>query len=282
MDSLINLDEELNVDVSYRDRVKSRFKKHLEKNEITSVISTKEFQNPVEEADFNIDVVRNINDLFSIDQDYQNCQKLSLHCEEDAKKSESSAQASSEISSGVAFFANRKAITALQKSQMETSSALTTMTKLQNEVLKFQEKIMQALKTLYALGTLNIVANRSVYRRLEQKLKGASKNELSDFAKKEVLNVMQQLNDQQDIFIKQKKLEANIREEHENREKDNELLRAKISFIEGELEKLKNDKEKEINDNSSGEDSLSTEDEKTLPKKEKSLFKKLFGIFGKK
>lgn len=64
---------------------------------------------------------------------------------------------------------------------------------------------------MFALGAANIAANRSVVRELELKLKGATKEELDEFARNEILTVIKQLKAQEDIMKKQSDLTEKVK-----------------------------------------------------------------------
>ena len=113
-----------------------------------------------------------------------------------------------------------------------------------------QNRIIEATKAILALGVSNIAANRSVYRQLELKMKGASEEELSDFARNEVLAVMQQLNDQQDMMARHNKLSEKVHEQNvllKNQASAIEALELQSKNQKAEIEKLKleNEKQKE-------------------------------------
>jgi chromosome segregation ATPase len=95
------------------------------------------------------------------------------------------------------------------------------MTDVQKLTLEYQEKITQITQYLFGLGVSNIAANRSVVRQLELKLKGASKEELSELARQELLNVVKQLKAQEDIMEKQSKLSSKVHD-HDKRIKEQE------------------------------------------------------------
>ncbi len=71
---------------------------------------------------------------------------------------------------------------------------------------EYQEKLGEVTKYLFFLGESNIVANRTVVREIEMRLKGASEAEISSLAKQELINVVKQLKDQEDMAKNKKTL----------------------------------------------------------------------------
>ena len=189
-----------------------------------------------------------IDSICVIDREYKETKALADQAEDRAKKAKTAADEASKKSAG--FGKKKKAIEALQAAQKEQSLATETNTQAITKIAMLQERIIEATKALFALGISNVAANRSVYRQLELKMKGASEQELSDFARNEVLAVMQQLNEQQDMMARHNKLSEKVHEQ-------NDLLKNQASAIEAlelqsknqkaEIEKLKlqNEKQKE-------------------------------------
>ena len=67
------------------------------------------------------------------------------------------------------------------------------------ELFNNQKDISQAISYLFVLGAANITANRIVVRELQMRLQNASQEELSDFARQELENVICQLRAQEDM-----------------------------------------------------------------------------------
>lgn len=153
---------------------------------------------------------------FSILQELSNKYEKALT---KAKSAKESAETAHEKSAGL--FKKKDAIEALQDAQLDTAEALIYMTDVQNLTLEYQENITQITQYLFGLGVSNIAANRSVVRQLELKLKGASKEELSELARQELLNVVKQLKAQEDIMEKQSKLSSKV-QDHDKRIKEQE------------------------------------------------------------
>ena len=171
-----------------------------------------------------------------------------------AKSAKEAAETAHEKSAGL--FKKKEAIEALQDAQLDTAEALISMTDVQKLTLEYQEKITQITQYLFGLGVSNIAANRSVVRQLELKLKGASKEELSELARQELLNVVKQLKAQEDKDVEHdRKLAEQVAkdEEHdrlleEGKKRDLEqdkiigTLRDQINELENKLESVEQDK----------------------------------------
>lgn len=206
-------------------------------------------QKPSEtDSSLHLKIDEKIDSICLIDKEYKNTLALAEQARARAQKALTAADEASKKSAG--FGKKKKAIEALQASQKEQSLATETNTKAITKLAELQERIIEATKALFVLGISNVAANRSVYRQLELRMKGASEQELSNFARNEVLDVMRQLNEQQDMMAKHNKLSEKVHEQ-------NDLLKNQASAIEAlelqsknqkaEIEKLKlqNEKQKE-------------------------------------
>lgn len=200
------------------------------------------------ELTLKLNVDDKIDVICEIDEEFKKALELAQLADKRAKRAKSYAEEAKKKSTR---FGKRKvAIEALQESGYENAISNQSNSEAITKIAMLQQRIIEATKALFSLGVSNIAANRSVYRQLELRMKGASEQELSDFARNEVLAVMQQLNEQQDVMAKQNKLSEKV---HEH----NDLLKNQASAIEAlelqsknqkaEIEKLKleNKKQKE-------------------------------------
>ena len=108
----------------------------------------------------------------------------------------------------------QKAIDNLAKAQHVTVDAL-------RQSFEFQRKLAEVSKYLFELGCANITVNRITVKAIEAKLKGASKKDISELARQEMLAVVKQLKEQEDILKKQEDLNAKVKSNFERlNEKD--------------------------------------------------------------
>lgn len=106
------------------------------------------------------------------------------------------------------------AIDNLAKAQHVTVDAL-------RQSFEFQRKLAEVSKYLFELGCANITVNRITVKAIEAKLKGASKKDISELARQEMLVVVKQLKEQEDILKKQEDLNAKVKSNFERlNEKD--------------------------------------------------------------
>ena len=77
---------------------------------------------------------------------------------------------------------------------------------------EFQKKLAETSKYLFELGCANITINRIAVRAIEAKLNGASKGEISELARQEMIAVVRQLKEQEDILKKQEFLTSKVKE----------------------------------------------------------------------
>ena len=108
----------------------------------------------------------------------------------------------------------QKAIDNLAEAQHVTVDAL-------RQSFEFQRKLAEVSKYLFELGCANITVNRITVKAIEAKLKGASKKDISELARQEMLAVVKQLKEQEDILKKQEDLNAKVKSNFERlNEKD--------------------------------------------------------------
>jgi len=133
------------------------------------------------------------------------------------------------ISAGNAYgksaglFKKKAAIESLQDAVYDQAQAVMSAAEAQKISFEFQTKLVEISKFLFNLGISNIALNRSTVRQLQLKMEGASKAELSELARKEILMVVKQLKAQEDILVKQQKLEEGTKQH----EKEINLLKEK-------------------------------------------------------
>lgn len=111
--------------------------------------------------------------------------------------------ANSARSKSAGFGKKKVAIEELQSAGIDLAEAVQSGAEAQKISFEFQTKIAEISKYLFGLGVSNITNNRFVVRELEMKLKGASKEELSELARQELISVVKQLKEQEDILRKQ-------------------------------------------------------------------------------
>ncbi len=113
----------------------------------------------------------------------------------------------------------KAAIVGLQSALMGLAKAVESGAKAQELSFEFQEKLADVTKQLFFLGMSNIANNQSVVHELEARLKGASEEELSDLARRELFSVLEQLKEQEYILQKQEDNSKALRE-HDGKLKD--------------------------------------------------------------
>ena len=105
-----------------------------------------------------------------------------------------------------------EAIESLQSAVKGQSDAMVDQSDAMKAMFEYQGAISRAICFLVGLGVSSLAANRSVYQSLKLELEGASQEELSELAKKELKNAIEQLKAQQDILAQQEKTRENVRE----------------------------------------------------------------------
>jgi len=139
-----------------------------------------------------------------------------------AKKAADSADSARNKSVGL--FQKKAAIEALQISGYDMAQAIASEAEAQRISFDFTAKLAEISKFLFALGVSNIALNRSTVRLLQLKMKGASKNKLSELAQREILSVIKQLKAQEDILIRQQNLEDGAKQNERELKKHDVLI----------------------------------------------------------
>lgn len=112
----------------------------------------------------------------------------------------------------------------LAKSQLDIADTVMQITNVQGNLAKAQGDTMEALKLtfdfdkeianatkyLFLLGCSSIAASQTVCRTLEMKLRDASEEELSEYARQELENVVNNLKAQESILERQKQTEEDL------------------------------------------------------------------------
>ena len=99
----------------------------------------------------------------------------------------------------------QEAVEKLADAQQVSVSAL-------KKSFEFQKRLAEVSKNLFELGCANITMNRTVVLAIEAKLNGASKEQISELARQEMMNVVRQLKQQEDIFKKQESLTSKVKD----------------------------------------------------------------------
>jgi hypothetical protein len=145
------------------------------------------------------------------------------------------AETAANMSAG--FWHRKDAIEGLQTAVEEIGNATADNAESQKMLFDCLQKMAQVEKIILQIGCMSIAMNRSTVRELELKLKGASKEKLSELAKKELESVVKQIRQQQDILEKQDRLENNVKLLHEDSQNQKNRLDKKDSL---DLEQTEN------------------------------------------
>lgn len=104
------------------------------------------------------------------------------------------------------------AINSTQDAVRSLSEAQTALSEAQKTLFDNQQMMANGMRYLLVLGASSISMNRVVIRELEAKLKQASKEELSDRAREELIGVVKMLREQENAFSKQDRLSEQMAE----------------------------------------------------------------------
>lgn len=144
------------------------------------------------------------------------------------------------------FGKKKVAIEELQSAGLDLAKAVQSGAEAQKISFEFQTKLAEISKYLFGLGVSNIASNRFVVRELEMRLKGASREELSEFARQELMSVVKQLKEQEDILRKIENLsettknhDKTLKDQSQINQSIDEQLRAQVKNDMSHSEQLK-------------------------------------------
>lgn len=153
-----------------------------------------------------------------------------------AESAKSAADSAAQKSAGM--FQKKAAIEELQKASLDLAGAVIQGADAQRLSFEFQQKLAEISKFLFGLGVSNIAANRMVVRELELKLNGASKQQLSDLARQELIGVVKQLKDQEDIMVRQERTAATLRTQGQRLDDWEATFQGRIQHVDQEVSGL--------------------------------------------
>ena len=126
-----------------------------------------------------------------------------------AKLAKESAEVAKDHSAGL--FQKKGAIEALQTVTHDLAEAQILSAQAQELSFEYHQKVAELTTFLFKLGVSSIAVNRSVVRTLELKMNGASQEELDEFARQEIAEVVRQLKEQEDLMRKHKMLSEKVK-----------------------------------------------------------------------
>ncbi|MBQ4066720.1 MAG: hypothetical protein IJD22_03640 [Clostridia bacterium] len=101
---------------------------------------------------------------------------------------------------------------ALATAQTQLADAQQASAAAHRKTFEFEEMLAKLTAAMVKIGTMSIATNRIMVRELEARLNGASKEELSELARKELEMVVYQIKAQQDVLSRQEQLTSIVRE----------------------------------------------------------------------
>ncbi|MDE6368247.1 MAG: hypothetical protein K2K94_03335 [Muribaculaceae bacterium] len=145
----------------------------------------------------------------------------------------------------------RLAIEALQAVTRDVADSQVEIIQIQKNIVEGQKMLNQHTTILYQLGAMSLAANRIVHRELKLKLENASREELSDLARQELLNTIRQIEQMQDTLILQEKQKVQLNQQSEQiskLKKDNDRLRLDMAESDGRFSTLLDSQSREISE----------------------------------
>lgn len=136
----------------------------------------------------------------------------------------------------------RVAIEALQEVTSDMADCQIDIIRTQKDLYEGQKAMTQQMRALFQIGAMSITSNRMVCRELKMRLEHASREELSDLAREELLATIKQLEQMQDMLSVQERQNERIREQDKKikgMEQKYNLLKQKMDCLEsGYREKM--------------------------------------------
>ena len=101
----------------------------------------------------------------------------------------------------------------ISKSQIVLAEAQQRAVEAQEKSFEFQQKLAQATAMMITFSVTSIATSRTMVQELEKRLNGASQEELSDLARREIQTVVCQIKAQQDMMGRQNQLAEILHEQ---------------------------------------------------------------------
>jgi hypothetical protein len=105
----------------------------------------------------------------------------------------------------------KDAINSTQDAVKSLAESQTALTEAQRMLFENQQKMANGMRYLLVLGASSIAMNRVVIAELEAKLKRATKEQLSEKAREELIGVIRLLREQESAFSKQDRMSEQIK-----------------------------------------------------------------------
>lgn len=185
----------------------------------------------IDEKDLPILINRQIKKLKELDKSIKEAINSADRARESAERAEI-------MSAG--FGKKKAAIEELQSAGVDLANAVQSGAEAQKVSFELQTKLAEITKYLFGLGVSNIASNRFVVRELEMRLKGASKEELSELALQELTLVVKQLKEQEDILQKQEDLSKTVKIHEEKlvaQDQTNKIINRELQ-VNAEIDRL--------------------------------------------
>lgn len=109
-----------------------------------------------------------------------------------------------------------KTLDALQNAAITLAQSQLSSTEAIEQCFNNQKIMANSIAYLFAMGCINMTANRTVVREIQMRLSNASKEELSEFARQELQNVILQLKAQEDLYNRIEKHASLLKDQDEN------------------------------------------------------------------
>jgi len=125
----------------------------------------------------------------------------------------------------------------LANAQIVLAQAQQKSNEAQQKTFEFEEKLAKLTAVMVQVGTTSIARSNFLVRELEARMKGASEEELSEMARKELELVVCQIKGQQDVLSRQEQLTDIVREIDDKvaAQDQNDAIRDKV--IEDQMQK---------------------------------------------
>lgn len=133
----------------------------------------------------------------------------------DAGKAKSTAEIAADMKHGP-FSGKSATLDALQNAAVTLAQSQLSSTEAVEQCFNNQKIMANSIAYLFAMGCINMTANRTVVREIQMKLSNASKEELSEFARQELQNVILQLKAQEDLYNRIEKHASLLKDQDEN------------------------------------------------------------------
>lgn len=188
-------------------------------------------------------IIATVNDSVEKIKDIESKIAKSVKAADEAKKSVKSAM---DVERHWYQNTTARIVDKLQPAVKDIAHAVEVSVETQKLLFDHEKILANCCKSLFAMGAANIAATRTTVRQIKMQLENASEEEISEMARKELENVVAQLQMQEDLVNRQDKLTEKVKVVNAKMEGISDSLDDQDRRIDSNRERLDEKDEKDV------------------------------------